>query len=236
MPNQTAAIDLRGFLANSPLFGGLSDDELARVSLGCQMRRYARGDMIFHVGEPCEAFHMVMTGCVKLFLLSPGGQEKVVEIISPGQSFAEALVFLDKPYIVNGQTLTDAVVLHVSKAVVMREIQQDPRVALHMLAGISRRLHGLIQDVEGYALSSGTQRLIGYLLRDLAVESDQLPTSATVSLPASKATIASRLSLSPEYFSRVLHELEAAQLIRIDRRDICIPDVAKLMAFGTGSP
>jgi CRP-like cAMP-binding protein len=176
---------------------------------------------------------MVMTGRIKLFLLSPAGQEKVVEIISPSQSFAEALVFLDKPYIVSAQALADARLVSVSKQGIIREIQQDARLALHMLAGLSKRLHGLIQDVEAYALSSGLQRLIGFLLRDVVANPAQVPNTATICLPASKATVASRLSLSPEYFSRVLHELEAAQLITIDRREIQILDVQKLMAFGT---
>ncbi len=233
MSTELGEFDLRGFLAKSSLFGGLSAEELARVSLSCQVRRYARGDLIFRAGEPCDAFFMVMTGRIKLFLLSPAGQEKVVEIISPGQSFAEALVFLDKPYIVSAQALADAVLVSVSKQGVIREIQQDARMALHMLAGLSKRLHGLIQDVEGYALSSGLQRLIGFLLRDLVANPDQMPNTATISLPASKATIASRLSLSPEYFSRVLHELESAKLITIDRREIRILDVKKLMVFGT---
>ena len=44
--------------------------------------------------------------------------------------------------------------------------------------------------------------------------------------------MASRLSLTPEYFSKVLHELEAAQLIRIDKRDIHIVDVPRLANYG----
>jgi hypothetical protein len=52
-----------------------------------------------------------------------------------------------------------------------------------------------------------------------------------VSLPVSKATIASRLSLTPEYFSRVLHELEGEGLIQIDKRDIRIPDPGRLARY-----
>lgn len=59
------------------------------------------------------------------------------------------------------------------------------------------------------------------------------PISITVSLPASKATIASRLSLTPEYFSRVLHELEAQGLLQIDKREIRILDVQRLGDFGS---
>jgi CRP-like cAMP-binding protein len=189
--------------------------------------------MVFSVGEACEAFHIVFNGQVKLFVVSPAGQEKVIEIISPGQSFAEALVFLNKPYILNAQALVDTVLVNVSKRGVVDEIEQDPHFALHMLAGVSRRLHSLVQDVEAYALQNGMQRLIGYLLRDVEMDSASGQNSLTVSLPASKATIASRLSLTPEYFSRVLHELEAQQLITIYRREIRILDVKKLLGYGT---
>ena len=86
--------------------------------------------------------------------------------------------------------------------------------------------------MEGYALHSGAQRLIGFLLRDVD-NSDVAPEQRfTVSLPVSKATIASRLSLTPEYFSRVLHELEVDQLIEIDNREIRILDVKRLTQYG----
>jgi CRP-like cAMP-binding protein len=102
---------------------------------------------------------------------------------------------------------------------------------LRMLAGISRRLHGLVHDVEVYALHSGLQRVIGYLLRDVEADAASGGEPVTVSLPVSKATIASRLSLTPEYFSRVLHELEAAGLVRIDKRDIHILDAQALVTY-----
>ena len=185
------------FLAGTPLFSGLSPDELLRITRSTELTSYARGVMVFSVGQACEAFHVVVNGLVKLFVVSPAGQEKVIEIISPGQSFAEALVFLDKPYILSAQALADTVLVNVSKRGVIGEIEQDPHFALHLLAGVSRRLHGLIQDVEGYALRNGMQRLIGYLLRDVEAAPASGENTVTVSLPASKATIASRLSLTP---------------------------------------
>jgi CRP-like cAMP-binding protein len=74
------------------------------------------------------------------------------------------------------------------------------------------------------------QRVIGYLLRDVADGGDDQQT-LTVSLEVSKATVASRLSLTPEYFSRVLHELESAGLVRIDKRDVHILDRDRLAAY-----
>jgi len=230
-PVDTRVFDLPRYLSVLPLFSDLSAHELERLAAGCTLRRLARGEMVFHCGEPCEAFHVTVTGQVKLFVLSPSGQEKVIEIVAPGQSFAEALMFTGRAYILSAQALTDALVVSIGKAAVVAEIERDPRFAMRMLAGISRRLHGLVHDVEAYALHTGMQRVIGYLLRDQQAEDRASGDAITVALPVSKATIASRLSLTPEYFSRVLHELESAGLIEVDKRDILIRDAKRLATY-----
>jgi CRP-like cAMP-binding protein len=223
-----SSFDLARYLSTLPLFNDLSPNELTHVATGCVLRRLERGDIVFRTGEVCEEFHVVVTGQVKLFVLSPSGQEKVVELISPGQSFGEAIMFTGRPYILSSQALADTLLLTVTKRAVLEEIARDHRFALRLLAGLSRRLHGLVHDVEAYALHSGLQRVIGYLLRDQAAEGGDAAQPRTVSLPVSKATIASRLSLTPEYFSRVLHELADRGLIEIDRREIRIVDAPGL--------
>ena len=158
---EARTFDLPRYLSVLPLFTDLNRPELERLALGCQLRRLSRGDTVFRVGEACEEFHVTVTGQVKLYALSPAGQEKVIELVGPGNSFAEALMFTGKPYIVNAQALTDTLLLTVKKEAVVGEIERDPRFAMRMLAGISRRLHGLVHDVEAYALHSGMQREIG---------------------------------------------------------------------------
>ena len=227
----TRDFNLPRYLSLLPLFSDLSVAELERLAQGCTLQRLTRGEMVFRRGDPCEAFHVVVTGQIKLFLLSSAGQEKIVEIIAPGQSFAEALMFADRPYIINAQALSDSTVLSIDKAAVVGEIEREPRFALRMLAGISRRLHGLVHDVEAYALHTGMQRVIGYLLRDQLAEDCVSGDVFIVSLSVSKATITSRLSLTPEYFSRVLHELEHAGLIEVDKREIHILDAKRLATY-----
>lgn len=233
MKMDVGQFDIPRYLSVLPMFSDLSALERDRIAQGCHIRRLTRGDMVFRIGEACEAFHVVVVGQVKLYVASPTGQEKVIELIGPGHSFAEAMMFLEKPYIINAQSLADTLLISVSKQAVFGEVERDPRFCLHMLAGISRRLHGLVRDVEGYSLQSGMQRLIGYLLRDVEDEDTASMGVLTVSLPVSKATIASRLSLTPEYFSRVLHELETEGLIAIDKREIRILDVKRLAGYGS---
>lgn len=235
-----ARFDLPRYLSMLPLFQDMERSELERLSEGCRLRQLDRGEDVFRIGEMCTEFHVTVSGQVKLFALSPVGQEKIIEIVGPGNSFAEALMFTDKPYFINAQALTETLLLSVSKSSVMSEIHRDTQFCMRMLAGLSRRLHGLVNDVQAYALHSGVERVIGYLMRELPDDARHryegsggtaLDASQRVVLPVSKAAIASRLSMTPEYFSRVLHELEAKGLIAIDKREIRIPDPGRLLRF-----
>jgi CRP-like cAMP-binding protein len=125
--------------------------------------------------------------------------------------------------------LADSLLLHVAKQTVFDELERNPGFARKMLAGVSRRLHGIISDLESYSLHSGTQRVIGYLLRQDEGQTGAQPYAVT--LPTSKAIVASRLNLTPEHFSRILHELAGAGLISVDGREIVIEDVARLRSF-----
>ncbi len=220
-------IQTQAFLASIPLFKELSLAELEPIAAGTTMCNVPRGEIIVNRGDPCDGFHLVVYGQVKLAFISTEGSEKVVEIVAPGYSFGEALMFMEKPYILMAQALADSLLLHVSKNVVFAEIERNPKFARKMLAGLSRRLHGLISDVEAYSLQSGTERVVGYLLRQ-----DAQPSAETdpyvVTLPTSKAIVASRLNVTPEHFSRILHDLVEAGLIKVDGRDVTIFEAAKL--------
>ena len=207
-----------------------SQDELDRVAACTSELHLQRGQNLFNRGDPCVGFHVVVHGQVKLAFTSQQGAEKVIEIVGPGLSFGEALMFMEKAYILYAQTLVDSLVLHVSRAVVFEELERDPRFARKMLAGLSRRLHGLINDVEAYSLRSGAQRVVGYLSRQ-DEESAAQAGSYKVMLPTSKTVVASRLNLTPEHFSRILHELTEEGLITVSGREIAILDSERLRGY-----
>jgi CRP-like cAMP-binding protein len=223
-------VNIEALLAHVPLFDGLEAGEISRMARSTREIHATKGDILFHKGDPCTGFHLLVYGQIKLAFTSAHGTEKVVEILGQGQSFGEALMFMDKPYIVHAQALTDSLLLHVSKAAIFEELQRDHNLCRKMLASMSMRLHKLMGDVESYSLHSGKQRIIGYLLRELP---DEMPGNsgggnATITLSTNKGTIASRLNLTQEHFSRILHELIELGLIVVEGRRIHIPSVARL--------
>jgi CRP-like cAMP-binding protein len=220
-------VNIEALLTHIPLFNSLAPEEIARIARSTREVHAGKGEILFHKGDPCNGFHLVVYGQVKLAFTSAQGGEKVVEIIGAGQSFGEAIMLMDRPYIVFAQTLADSLLLHVSKNAVFDELQRDPAFARKMLAGMAIRLHQLMTDVESYSLRSGKERIIGYLLRELP-EGAQDGKDVAVTLQTSKGVIASRLNLTQEHFSRILHELTELGLIVVEGRKIHIPNVANL--------
>ncbi|HXE40152.1 MAG TPA: Crp/Fnr family transcriptional regulator [Azonexus sp.] len=220
-------INIEALLTHIPLFNGLAPEEIARIARSTREIHASKGDILFHKGDPCNGFHLLVYGQIKLAFTSAQGTEKVVEIMGQGQSFGEALMFMEKPYIVFAQALTDSLLLHVSKAAVFEELERDHKFGRKMLAGMAMRLHQLMSDVESYSLHSGKERIIGYLLRELS-DADQDGVKVSITLPTNKGVIASRLNLTQEHFSRILHELIELGLIVVEGRKIHIPSVANL--------
>ena len=221
-------IRVQQFLAKLPMFSELTENEVDRIALGTNAVYVEKNEAVFQRGDPCVGFHLVVYGQIKLGFTSAQGAEKVVEIVGPGQSFGEALMFLDKPYIVFAQALADTMLLHVSKRTVFEEIERDGRFAHKVISGLSRRLHGLVKDVEAYSLKCSAERVIGYLLREEAGRANDDRGALEIELSAGKSVIASRLNMTPEHFSRVLHVLSVAGLISVDGRTVRVHDLERL--------
>jgi len=226
----SAPIRIQTFLSKIPLFRELAEGEIDRIAAQTKALRLDRGALLFQRGDPCEGFYVIVYGQVKLAFISSTGDEKVVDLLGAGQSFGEAVMFTEKPHVVTAQTLADTLLLYIPKQIVFERIESDARFARRMIAGLSRRLHFLIGDIEGYSMRSGMQRVIGYLLRDEPQDADS-DAALEISLPATKGVIASRLNLTQEHFSRILHDLSAAGLIVVSGRRISIPNVQRLRTF-----
>lgn len=208
-----------------PLFQGLSAAELARLAAGATRRSLRPGDTLFRQGDRCTGLYAVVHGRIALTARTSHGRERVTEIIGAGRSFGEAIMFLDKPYIVGARALGDALVLHLARETIFAELERSPGFARRMIAGLSAKLHATVRELDTYALGSAERRFAAWLLR-AAPPAQQGAVSVT--LPAAKKAIASRLNLSAEHLSRILRHLSAEGLIEVHGRRIDLPDVARL--------
>ena len=213
------------FLAELPLFKSLDFATLKRLAAATTRRTLKRGEILFRKGDVLTGMYVVVYGEIRLISRTPA-RGRLTGVIGSGHSFGEPVMFLERPALVEAQAASDALLLHVPKEAVFEEIERSPKFARRMIAGLSQRVEGLVRELERQTIGSGRERFIEYLLRRCRDRSDPIH----IVLPASKAAIASQLNLTPEHFSRVLHELAHEGLLQIDGRKIIFQDPGRLAA------
>jgi CRP-like cAMP-binding protein len=214
------------FLAALPLFKALDAAALARIAACTTRRLLKRGETLFRKGEHATGMFVVAYGEIKLLSSTSARGTRLSGIVGPGQSFGEPVMFLERPTLVEAQAGSDTLVLRVPKEAVFAELERSPKFARRMIAGLSRRIERLVHELQRQALGSGSERFVAYLLRQGRSDDARM----VVTLPATKAEVASQLNLTPEHFSRVLHDLAGAGLLQVAGRRITVPDRRRLEA------
>ncbi len=197
-------------LRRGMLFARLSPEQVQRVGRLARRIHLEEGRSLFEQGDVAERFYLVLRGHIKLFRLSPDGNEKVIEVVAPGSTFAEALMFLDRPrYPVSAVALSDAELISVDARDFAGMLRESVDTCFLLLGDMSQRLRGLIREIDDLSLQSATCRVAGYLLKRAPPDAD------TFELEVAKGVVASRLSVKPETFSRIIKSLSEQGLISV---------------------
>lgn len=212
------------------LFGALADALLAEVAAGARERRYARGELIFQKGDRSTGLYVVIAGKIKEACQSTEGAEKIIEIIGTDQTCGEAALLLDCPQPFFAAALVGTHLLHVDRQVVHALIGRAPQFVERLLLRLSGRTVDIIRDIEAYSMKNPLQRVAGFLLDLHGAAAGVHP---TVTLPAAKGAIASRLNMTPEALSRTLRDLADARLIDVRGSRVALLDPPRLRDFAT---
>ena len=157
-------------------------------------------------------FYVVVEGQVNLVLYSKTGEEKIVDILGPGQSSPRPCMFMSGPvYPVSAMAASQARIARFSSADYIAILRESPETCLRMLGHLSQRLHMRIREIEYLTLESATHRLVRMIDSRLPLDMDG---PAEIQLQESRQEIASRLSMKPETLSRILRTLRTAARYR----------------------
>ena len=187
-----------------PLFRYLDDDAIQRLAERGSVISFERGAHIFSQGDISDAFFIVLEGWVKLYRLTPSGDESVMAVMPRGDSFAEAAVFLGGRYPVNASAASHARLLRMESSVFLRSLQNEPELATSMLTSMARHANDLVEQIEELKLLNAPRRVAEFLVGKAPAGA----ASAEIALPYEKALIAANLGMTPESFSRALAALD----------------------------
>jgi CRP-like cAMP-binding protein len=205
------------------IFRGLKSETVAHIIAPATAVMLKPHEWLFRQGDLATAFFIVIDGLVKLYRLTPSGDETVIHVLQKGESFAEAVAFTGNRYPATAEAVTDARVGRVPADHIVRCIRESPDIALAMIASTSQHLHHLVQQVEQLKAQSGVQRVAEFLASLSSAEQGM----CAIALPYDKVLIAARLGLTPESLSRAFAKLRGVGVV-INASQVTVNDIAKL--------
>ncbi|BAP56067.1 transcriptional regulator, Crp/Fnr family [Thioploca ingrica] len=212
------------------LFAGLNTQQLEKIKQSMRHLLLAEGESLFEQGQRAERFFLVREGHIKLLRLSLEGSEKVFEVIAPTQTFAEAIMFMPNSiYPVSAQAIEPTSLLTFENRIFVEILKESSDTCFRLMFHMSRRIRHWINEVDNLTLQNATYRLISYILYHIPNNHQD---SYEFNLPIPKQVIASRLSIKPETFSRILNSLCQEGLLTVTGRTIHIHQVEKLRLYG----
>lgn len=216
-------------LARSPIFAPLQQEDLEALAEIAHRRRYEQGQVIFFANEHPEGLHVMVSGAIKIFILSPlSGREFVLTVEHPYNTVAELPSLDQEVYPASAQALEDSETLFLEQNAFTRVLSERPGIAMHLVRTLGRRLRRLVGLLEQLSFQEVIQRLSGYLLE-----------RSEAGLPFKMETngsIAAQIGTVPELVSRNLARLHQSDVIQIVDRNVkhIQEEVLRELAEGAG--
>lgn len=224
---------MRTELKDAYLFSQLDESQLERVRKMSSEIELQDNQALFEVGDEAKRFFLVHEGQIKLSRLSMNGNEKVIEVVTAGYTFAEALMFSDKPtYPVRASAIGKTTLTAIDSRGFLDLLRESTDTCFRVMGDMSMRLRRMIKEIDDLTLQSATGRVAGYLCGK-AMFNGQVRVAFELSTP--KGVLASRLSVKPETFSRILSNLSNQGLVKVKGGHIEILDVEGLRKHAESS-
>jgi CRP-like cAMP-binding protein len=216
-------------LAAVPLFAGLDGAMLDNIGRGMRPRRFRRGEVIFHLGDPGDALFVVVSGAVKITLPSEAGDEAILATLRPGDFFGELALLDGAPRSASAAALEPTETLVLPRDRFRDLVATEPAIRDALLAALARELRRLTLHVEELHFLDIAGRLAARLAR-LADEQGSRQADGTIRLdaPITQSDLAAMVGCTRQSVNKLLGLFVADGLIQVERDAILISDVDRL--------
>ena len=217
-------------VSHSSMFREVGRDVLARLFGDRHPVLFAPRQLIFSQGDKADGFFLILDGWVKIYRITPAGEEAVVGLFARGESFAEAAVLQGAAYPASAEAASPLRALKIDSARFLKAMEAEPGLGAAMLGSVVLHTERLFEEIASLKLMSAPRRLADFLLRHAPPGAD----SANIVLPYEKTLLAGRLGMTPETLSRALATLRKFG-VAVERDHVAIADLPALEAFARGA-
>lgn len=219
------------YLKHIPIFEELAPADLAAIDEVTIERRYKKNMIIFMEGEPGEGFHYIKSGKVKITQMAPDGREHIINILGPGEVFAEVLLFNRGPYPATAVAIEDSVIGIIKNNDLEKVVTENSRIALHIIRVMSKKLIHAQMKIRTLALSDTVSRTAQVLVRLSRQYGQPVTGGVQIAIDMTRQDLANLVGTTRETVSRVLSSLKKDKVIDFAEHQIIILDEKSLRRY-----
>lgn len=225
-PDPSVGLDA---LRRCPLFKGIDEARLAPVAASLRTRRYRAGETIFHQDDPGDALHIVSSGAVRIVLPSAeDGEPAIIATLGPGDFFGALALFDDAPRSATAVAVGGTATLVLRREGFLALIDEDRSLRHALLAALANEIRSITAHVQDLHFLDLPSRLSRRILRETASKAPEADGSVRLAWPYTQAELAGMIGGSRQSVNRLLSDLVARGLIRLERDALVVPDRAAL--------
>jgi CRP-like cAMP-binding protein len=195
------------------LFAELDDRELDALAAVAKQRRYQRDEVVFHAEERGDIFCLVVSGRVKVTMISPEGKEIILSMIGPGEFFGEMALLDDEPRSATVTAIEPLEVVTIWRAELLQIMKDDFSITKKLVAELSKRLRRASRRIESLVTMDVYGRLARFLLELARDQGREMENGFVAVQRPTHQAIANTIGTSRETVSRLLHDLIEQKLI-----------------------
>lgn len=218
-------------LTQVPLFRGLGQDALARVTSLARSKTVRAGGFFFREGDRADAFFVLTNGRVKLTQLTPEGHRVVLRLVGSGEPFGGVGAFGEPTYPVSAEAVQPSAALAWSSAAIRRLLETEPAIALNALEVVASRLREAERRYREAMTERVERRVARALLRLVREAGRRVEGGVEVAFPVSRQDIAEMTGTTLFTVSRLLSAWEARGIVRSGRQRVVLTRPHALVAI-----
>jgi CRP-like cAMP-binding protein len=218
-------------LAAVPLFGGLDGDGLENLIRGMRVRKFRRGETVFHLGDPGDALFIVMSGAIKITLPADSGDEAILATLRPGDFFGELALLDGAPRSATAVAIEACETYMLPRDRFRELIATEPVMREALLATLAAEVRRLTHHVEELHFLDITGRLASRLARMANESGSDRQADGTIRLagPLTQGDLAAMIGCTRQSVNKLLGMFTDDGLIRLERDRIVVLDLDGLL-------
>lgn len=222
--NTASNKNLAVFFREVPLFSNLDDSEIQQLAYICNEKSFEKGQTIFYEEDMGTSFYLILSGQVKIVMLSSDGREHILGLLREKDFFGEMAILDGEPRSATAVALSDVKTVTITREDFHRLLRNNPDMSIKIMAVLCKRLRQADRHVESLVFLTAPGRVARTIMQLAEDQGYKDGDKLSILHKMTRQEFANIAGTSRETLTRVLMDFQDEGILDVSKNQIIILD------------